>query len=718
MFKPGFVVSALSLVLQLALLQSLVIAANHDVSDVDAESTKFDRWGVIGPDGGDVRTVTIDPRNKDRVFISTLDGQIHISEDAGQTWRMLVNLNQPELAIDNMFVDAKDSKIIYASGHRHKEPGGFFRSTDGGLTWKEAKELRNESIHALTQAPSDPNVLMAGTVNGVFITRNRGESWEKMQSATMPNNINSMAVDPRNIETIYAGTWWRAYKSTDSGKNWRLVKNGMIDDSDVFAITVDPRNPDHVISSACSGIYESFNGGEKWSKIQGIPSQSRRTRDILQHPSIPTTYYAATTEGFWMSVNSGKAWSMTTRRDLEVNSIAVHPEAPNRVFIGTNNYGVMVSNDGGRTFNQTNSRFSSRFTYLLVADREQPNRLYAATQNVTTGGGFVFTSVDSGATWTPARNLDVQHVKPFALVQDRTNANLMYLGTSNGLYRTLDRGVTWNAVTAARKAHVKKAAAPARGRAAAGKKAAVATAATAAKHVAALTGTVKELAFTEDGKNGLLAGTDNGLYRSYDVTKGWEKINLGAGNSENIFSIHASTSSPGTIWVGTASTGALVSRDNGATWQRVGGAANGIPVMAIATDPKKPEVIYVGTAQTLYVSRDGGATWRQRGGNLPVGSYSTILINPENTEEVFVGSSLEKDGGIFVSNDYGNRWRRIDSKDWRLPSRRVWTLAFDPRDTNRLFAGTHSSGVYKLERRPDVGAASSGDRPRVAANPE
>jgi hypothetical protein len=106
------------------------------------------------------------------------------------------------------------------------------------------------------------------------------------------------------------------------------------------------------------------------------------------------------------------------------------------------------------------------------------------------------------------------------------------------------------------------------------------------------------------------------------------------------------------------------------------------------------------------------------GRNLPVGSYSTILINPENTEEVFVGSSLEKDGGIFVSNDYGNRWRRIDSKDWRLPSRRVWTLAFDPRDTNRLFAGTHSSGVYKLERRPDVGAASSGDRPRVAANPE
>ena len=71
-----------------------------------------------------------------------------------------------------------------------------------------------------------------------------------------------------------------------AGKNWRLIKNGMIDDSDVFAIAVDPRNPDHIISSACSGIYESQNAGEKWSKIQGIPSQSRRTRDIMQHPTI------------------------------------------------------------------------------------------------------------------------------------------------------------------------------------------------------------------------------------------------------------------------------------------------------------------------------------------------------------------------------------------------------------------------------------------------
>ena len=87
--------------------------------------------------------------------------------------------------------------------------------------------------------------------------------------------------------TIYAGTWYRPFKTTDGGKSWKLINTGMIDDSDVFAINLDNKNPDHMIASACSGIYESFNGGENWSKFKGIPSDSRRTRDILQHPSRP-----------------------------------------------------------------------------------------------------------------------------------------------------------------------------------------------------------------------------------------------------------------------------------------------------------------------------------------------------------------------------------------------------------------------------------------------
>ena len=157
---------------------------------------------------------------------------------------------------------------------------------------------------------------------------------------------------PRTTNTIYAGTWYLPYKSTDGGKSWKSIKNGIIDDSDIFAIDIDPRDPNHVITSACSGIYETKNGGDSWRKVQGIPSQSRRTRAILQHPSIPGLVFAGTTEGFWRSDRGGDAdsWMVTTSRQLEINSITVHPSRPQTIYIGTNNYGVMVSNDGGKNF--------------------------------------------------------------------------------------------------------------------------------------------------------------------------------------------------------------------------------------------------------------------------------------------------------------------------------------------------------------------------------
>ncbi|MFZ1701499.1 MAG: YCF48-related protein [Pyrinomonadaceae bacterium] len=708
---------ALVLIFAAAMLNISGLAAT--ATDTSPAAPAFSDWQVVGPTGGDVRVVAIDPRDKDRLYMSTLDGQIHTSSNGGASWRLLVNLDQPELILDQLFVDARDSKIIYTSGHRHKAPGGFFRTTDGGATWKESKELRKESIHSMTQSVKDPSILLVGTTAGVWMSRNSGADWEKISSSTMPVNIDSLVMDPRSTDVMYAGTWWRAYKSTDAGKNWRLIKNGMIDDSDVFAVTLDPRNPEHVIASACSGIYESSNGGERWAKIQGIPSQSRRTRDILQHPTLPGVVYAGTTEGFWMTTNGGKSWALTTQRNLEINSIAVHQDEPNRVFIGTNNYGLMVSNDGGRNFVQTNGNFSSRLTYFVTPDLQQHNRLYAATHNTATGGGYFFVSSDEGRTWTPGRNLDTARLRPFALKQDPSNPNLLYLGTNLGIYRSLDRGNSWSALPAAKivkapakstrrtvKRPVKKPVA---------KKTVKKTASVVAKNAppavttlvpqpvpAALISELKEkvkvIEIVPDDKGTLLVGTDNGVYRGSDLTKGWEKLNLPAGMDDNIFAIHVAAARPETIWVGTATSGVLVSYDNGATWARTGGAVNNVPVSSIASDPMRPDYIYVGTTQTFYLSRDNGQTWSRRGGNLSLGNFTSILINPTNTDEIILSSALDTEGGLYISTDAGSKWKRVDTREMKLASHRFWALAFDPQDPNRMFAATHSSGVYRIER--------------------
>src|SRR5438132_1280243 len=83
----------------------LVAAAFAGDTDTASSSERFGDWEVVGPSGGDVRVVAIDPRDKNRLYISTLDGQVHTSADGGRSWRLLVNLNQPGLVLDQLFVD-------------------------------------------------------------------------------------------------------------------------------------------------------------------------------------------------------------------------------------------------------------------------------------------------------------------------------------------------------------------------------------------------------------------------------------------------------------------------------------------------------------------------------------------------------------------------------------------------------------------------------------
>src|SRR5215217_9592155 len=453
------ITTLLPLVIALLALFCFAFAPNTAVTRAAGDATDpalySNDWRTTGPQGGDVRALVVDPNNPDRFYFGTLDGQIYTAADAGKQWQLLYNLGKPRLFVDNIIVDPRNSRVLYVGAHRHNLPGGFFKSTDGGATWREISDLKNEAIHSLAQSDSDPDTLIAGTFTGVFRSDDAGQNWKQLptQSESGLIHVESLAIDPRTSDTIYAGTFYLPYKSVDGGKSWKSIKTGIIDDSDIFAIDIDPHDPNHIIASACSGIYESKNAGDNWRKVQGIPSQSRRTRAILQHPSVPGMVFAGTTEGFWLSDKSGDAdsWMVTTSRQLEINSIAVHPSRPDMIYIGTNNYGVMVSNDGGKSFVPTNSGFSGRFANAILADRETPDRVYASTINTATGGGFFFVSNDNGESWRPSMRSMPSRLITYAILQDARDANVIYLGTNLGVYRSLDRGTSWAPVWAVEK---------------------------------------------------------------------------------------------------------------------------------------------------------------------------------------------------------------------------------------------------------------------------
>ena len=755
--------------LLVAFAASFTALAADDAVEPAADPAKYSEdWRSNGPPGGDVRSLVVDPNNPDRFYFGTLDGQLYTSFDAGRNWSLLYNFNRPKMFIDGIIVDPRDSQTIYAGGHRHKEAGGFFKSVDGGRTWREARELKNEALHSLTQSVANPDVLIAGTFNGIFRSDDSGETWRALPTQSTPGlaHVNSLAVDPRTTNIIYAGTWYLPYKSTDGGKSWKSIKNGIIDDSDIFAIDIDPRDPNHVIASACSGIYETKNGGDSWRKVQGIPSQSRRTRAILQHPSIPGIVFAGTTEGFWRSDRGGApdSWMVTTSRQLEINSIAVHPSRPQTVYIGTNNYGVMVSQDGGKNFSPTNGGYSGRFANAIVSDRETPNRIYAATINTTTGGGFLFLSTDNGETWRPSMRSMPPRLITYSILQDTRDGNIIYLGTNLGVYRSLDRGASWAPVWTATKPSSKKKGAAQRTpvkandtvrRAqqalnSAGFDVGVPDGLGGPKTLAGLkrfqsaqqlplTGKFDDLTLAalgikseadpnapvvlSDAVNVLaesvdpdsqrpvfLAATNLGLFRSFDPTQGWQKLSYGPGIDNRTMTISVDASQPETIWAGTAASGLLVSRDGGTTWRRVSGVPSDVPINVIARSAQRPETVYVGTKQAFFMTRDNGANWSRRGGNLPYGDFTSILVNPRNGDEVFVGNAYqtgEIGGGVYRTVDGGTTWARIDPKERRVPSQRIWALALDPHNQNTLFVGSHSAGVYVVPRGLDSVSVTS-----------
>ncbi len=790
MMKTRLVNRALLLFTLLALLAPALVpaavAAGGENNSPESDPQYAMDWHITGPTGGDVRALVVDPNDPLRFYFGTLDGQIYTSTDGGQNWRLLHNFNRPKLFMDHILVDPRDSRVLYVATHRHKDPGGFFKSTDGGRTWRESQELREEALHSLTQSSKNPDMLVAGTNRGVYYSMNAGESWDKYNTGATPGliNVESLVVDPRNTDVIYAGTWYLPYKTTDGGRTWFSIKNGIIDDSDIFAIDIDPRDPDHVIASACSGIYETKNAGGNWRKVQGIPSQSRRTRAILQHPSLAGVVFAGTTEGFWRSANGGDSWMLTTSKQLEINSIAVHPNSPQTIYIGTNNYGVMVSRDGGKNFVPTNGGYSGRFANAILADRERPGRIYATTINTTTGGGFFFVSNDNGQTWQPSmRNLKENRLISYSILQDERDGNVIYLGTNYGVYRSTDRGASWAPLGAPKDdpaTKPKKKAPARRGRAsssssrpsstrpaaddmvrraqealnAAGYNVGVPDGQAGTRTVSAirgfqadrgipisgklddatltalglaggvqtstpstkmpapavfLTDIVNALAPTwdEQGRFGILAATNAGLYRTFDPSQGWERLNYGGGVDQRTTTVSTTMQNQSTIYVGTATSGVLVSRDAGRNWRQVPGIPATVPVSTIVQDRQRSSYIYVGTKQTLYYSHDGGERWIRRGGNLPYGDYAAILINPQNPNEIFVGNAYQNQGGgsttvnsggIYRSADAGMTWIRIDPRDVRLPSQRIWALAFDAGNSNRLFVGSHSAGVYVAER--------------------
>lgn len=595
-------------------------------------------WNAVGPAGGDARAIAAVPGQPSHLYLGTTSSWLYESLDAGATWRRLAKLDTvDDLVLDHIVVDASDHATIFVAGWKRAD-GGLWVSRDRGRNWSEVAGLHGQSIRAFVQAPSNPKVFFAGTLEGVFRSTDAGATWEQIseKGSREIHEVESLAVDPSNPAIVYVGTWHLPWKTSDGGKSWHNIKQGLIDDSDVFSIILDPVKPSTVFLSACSGIYKSETAGVRFRKIEGIPSTARRTRVLKQDRANRAIVYAGTTEGLYKTENGGKTFKRLTGPDVIVNDVFVDPRDSNNVLLATDRGGVLASKDAGASFAASNEGISERKVTALLVDRGNPAKLYAGVVNDKNYGG-VFVSTNGGAAWQqiPA-GLDGRDV--FALGQ--TKDGLVLAGTSHGIF-ALDPPAVAD---------------PAAG--------------------------TPSPALTWEPRNTIAntimkVSTETHLRTKVNVEKQVKAPVIELESRVNALDVSSD------VWLASTALGLLTSRDQGASWQ--GGPVLGMGEYLSVT--VHGDLMAAARADGAVLSKDGGKTWWPIGLPTMLTRIHRVVFAPDGT--LWLGARE----GVYFSKDQGKTWLWIG----RLPFRDIDDLEYDATLNRVLVSSRTNDQVYSID---------------------
>ncbi len=533
----------------------------------------------------------------------------------------------------------------------------------------------NPRIFCIAAAPSDSTsahaVLFLGTDGGIFRSDNSGDSWFPIDlGSTLSNDVWSFAIYPRADSTgkyhLFAGTSGGLYYSPDGGVTWTKPKTSL---SMAPYVSVCERAASErlLIAGGYGYFFLSTDDGAVWIRADSLLSV-RGPRTLLSLPAPDSSgiryIFAGTNRGILLSKDGGLNWSDASGGVLD-NWVLSLMYSDSLIFAGT--MGIQTSSDFGRSWKNSSTGIGQHSVpgMARLPDSSGTSRhlLFAATDMYG-----IYRSSNQGSDWTLILpEFDKEYLASLASTAT-SSGPLLFAASNTAVYRSRDRGVSWEKLTSGLLMPPISAliSAPP----VAGKRPATLLAAAAGGNIYSSTRSgdywipcgsgipAKSInCFTFCSASGsagnpvLFAGTDNGVFQSSDYGITWSSKNTGLGDSSVACLLPVDFddgATPGTaiLFAGTERGGIFRSTDYGGSWITANAGLQDTCVTALA----------------LY-------------------SPSTTLFAPL----LYAGTG---NNGIFRSSDYGREWLPVNFGLSRL---KVTALCATP---HVLYAGT-DSGLFR-----------------------
>ena len=740
-------------------------------------NTKNLLWRNIGPANMMGRIAAIDASNKDyrKVLIASASGGVFKSDNAGVTWESIFD-KYGAGSIGSVKFDQNDLNTIWVgtgeSANRNSSAwgDGIYKSTDGGKTFSNMGLKSTHQIAEIEIHPNNSNIVYAAAVGhlwgysgerGLFRTLDGGNSWEKVLGG-LPDDgktgCTEIIFHPTNPDIMFAGFYHRLrqpasfvsggeegglFKSTDGGKSWRKVTNGLAKGkSGMIDISIHLSNPDIMVMAyeadenipdgePGTGVYISYDGGESWNFLLKHAVRPFYHGQIEIDPINPENIYVVS-RGFMISNDGGKNfYSRRWRTDGgDDHDMWIAPYDNNIMYLATDQ-GSRLSVDGGRTWLSHNNMAIGQY-YAIGVDMRDPYYV---------GGGLQ----DNGLWMTPSNSREYRGI---------LNMHSTWIAEGDGFHTQIDPE-DWRTVYTVN--HVGF----------------VARQNIETREYTFITPTPETISnfseyveydydetrnrytidpgehwfFRERPDRPLLPPQfrfnwsspfiissnnskrvffgSNHLFKSDDRGDSWKIIspdlttndkslrntsdgggltnsNTGGENHFTIITISDTPIDKDVIWVGTDDGNVQVTIDNGDTWDNVRPNIVGVPqktwVSRVEASKHKKGRAYVSfdnhrfddNKPYVFMTDDYGKSWKNITSDLPK-DYSVYVIKEDYIDENLLFVGTEK--SVYFTINQGKIWEKLGSN---LPSVAIHDLVIHPRDGD-LIAGTHGKSIWILD---------------------